>query len=184
MLIGEKQMTAEELFRLPKLPTGEDYELVKGVLLIIFPPGVVHGNLASRLAAKLQTFVEARQLGETFVETGFRLEGDPDTVLAPDVSFVSATRIPQSGLPEGFFPGAPDLAVEIVSPNHLDEAVQAKVAAYLQAGSRLVWVVRPKRRTITVHRPDGTARTLSQKDNLSGDEVLPGLSLSLHGLFS
>jgi Uma2 family endonuclease len=118
------------------------------------------------------------------VETGFRLTTDPDTVLAPDVSFISSARIPATGLPEGYFPGAPDLAIEIVSPGDLDEEVQAKVAAYLQSGSKLVWVLRPKRRTVTVHHPDGTARTLGVNDTLSGESLLPDFSLPLRELFS
>jgi len=184
MLVEDKLMTAEELLRLPAPGTGERYELVKGVLVTMSPPGVVHGSFASRLASRLRPFADSHALGEVLVETGFRLERDPDTVLAPDVSFVFADRIPSAGLPEGYFPGAPDLAVEIVSPGDLDEEVQAKVDAYLQAGSKLVWVLRPKRRTVTVHHPDGTARSLGVTAALSGEEVLPDFALPLRELFS
>lgn len=184
MLAGEKLMTAEELLRLPRPRSGERYELVKGVLITMSPPGVVHGSFASRFAARLQPFAANQKLGEVLVETGFRLEEDPDTVLAPDVSFISAARLPSKGLPEGYFPGAPDLAIEIVSPGDLDEEVQEKVAAYLQAGARLVWVLRPKRRTVTAHHPDGTARSLGASDTLSGEDVLPGFSLPLRELFA
>lgn len=184
MLVEEKLMTAEELLRLPRPPTGERYELVKGALITMSPPGAVHGRFATLLASFLQSFARTRRLGEVLVETGFRLATDPDTVLAPDVSFISSARIPATGLPEGYFPGAPDLAIEIVSPGDLDEEVQAKVAAYLQSGSKLVWVLRPKRRTVTVHHPDGTARTLGVNDTLSGESLLPDFSLPLRELFS
>jgi Uma2 family endonuclease len=88
------------------------------------------------------------------------------------------------GLPEGYFPGAPDLAVEIASPGDLDQEVQEKVAAYLRAGSRLVWIVRPRLRTVTIHYPDGTARTLSVEGTLSGEAVLPDFALPLRELFA
>ncbi len=185
MLTTEKLLTAEDLAGMPEPPTGEQYELARGELLVMPPPGVFHGRFASRLDNRLRPFVEARALGEVFVETGYLLRHDPDTVRAPDVSFVAVARIPAGGLPEeGFFPGAPDLAVEIVSPGDLDAEVQGKVDDYLEFGTQLVWVVRPKQRTVTVYHPDGTARRLGQGDTLSGEDLLPGFALPLSDLFA
>ena len=184
MALAEKLMTAEELLRLSRSRRDKRYELIQGVLITMSPPGTVHGSFSSRLDNHLRTFVEAHKLGEVLVETGFRLAEDPDTVLAPDVSFIAAARISPQGLPDGYFPGAPDLAIEIVSPGDLDEEIQEKVSLYLQAGARLVWVVRPKRRTVTAHHPDGTARTFSAKDTLPGEDVLPNFALLLSELFA
>jgi len=185
MLTTEKLLTAEDLARMPELPTGERYELAEGELIVMPPPGAFHGRFASRLDSRLRPFVEAHVLGEVFVETGYLLRRDPDTVRAPDVSFVSAARIPAGGLQEeGFFPGSPDLAVEIVSPGDLDAEVEGKVDDYLEYGTRLVWVVRPKQRTVTVYHPDGTARRLGLGDTLEGEDVLPGFILPLSDLFA
>ena len=97
----------------------------------------------------------------------------------------AAEPSPAGGLPEeGFFPGAPDLAVEVVSPGDLDVEVQGKEDDYLEFGTRLVWVIRSKKRTVTVYHPDGTARRYGSGEALSGEEVLPGFSLALSELFA
>ena len=185
MLTTEKLLTAEDFARMPDSQSGEQYELARGELIVMPPPGVFHGRFASRLDSRLRPFVEAHALGEVFVETGYLLRRDPDTVRAPDVSFVAAARIPAGGLPEeGFFPGALDLAVEIVSPGDLDAEIQGKVDDYLEFGTRLVWVVRPTQRTVMVYHPDGTARRISLGNTLSGEDVLPDFSLALSELFA
>ncbi len=135
------------------------------------PPGAIHGDKASSLASALRAFVEQHRLGKVLVETGFCLECQPDTVRAPDVSFLSAERLPAEGLPEGFVLGAPDLAIEIVSPGDLDWEIQEKVSEYLANGAGRVWVVRPRSRTLTVHYPDGLARILTGTDRLTSDHA-------------
>ena len=174
--------TAEDLWQLPE--GGRWYELVKGELIEMTPPGGRHGKIALRLGRYLQTHVDAHRLGEVMVESGFLLASQPDTVRGPDISFAAAERVPSEGLPEGFFPGAPDLAVEIVSPGDTDVEVQDKVMDYLTHGTRRVWVVRPRQRTVTVHRPDGTARLLQGKDVLDGEDVVPGFTFLLQELFA
>jgi Uma2 family endonuclease len=174
-------LTAEELWRMPR--DGRRYELVKGELVEMTPVGPRHGGIARRLGGKLGDFTDAHQLGATMVETGFCLECRPDTVRAPDVSFLSRERVPPEDH-EGFVPGAPDLAVEIVSPGEQDADVQDKVMDYLAHGTRLVWLVRPQQRTVTVYWADGTARLLQETDTLDGEAVVPGFSLSLKVLFS
>jgi Uma2 family endonuclease len=181
MLTAEKLVTADELLA---MPNSKHLLLVKGVLRKMSPVGWTHGKHASRIDTELRRFVEANDLGEVGVEIGFRLSSDPDTVLAPDVAFVAKARIPAEAELSGYFPGAPDIAVEVISPGETDEEVQEKVALYLQAGARQVWAVRPKRRTVTVHYPDGTARTLTEAMTLSGEDVLPGFGLALSELFA
>jgi Uma2 family endonuclease len=173
-------LTAEDLWHMPR--DGRRYELVKGGLVEMTPVGRRHGSIARRLGAVLGDFTDAHQLGETMVETGFCLECQPDTVRAPDVSFLSNDRMPPEDH-EGFVPGAPDLAVEVVSPSERDTDVQAKAMDYLTHNTRLVWVVRPAQRTVTVYRPDGTAQVLRETDTLEGEDVVPGFELPLEKLF-
>lgn len=179
--VEQRLLTAEDLWRMPQ--DGRRYELVRGELVEMTPVGRRHGAMARRLGAKLGDFTDAHKLGETMVETGFCLECRPDTVRAPDVSFLSTERLPPEDH-QGFVPGPPDLAVEIVSPGEMDADVQDKVMDYLAHGTRLVWVVRPQQRMVTVYRPDGTARVLGETDTLEGDEVVPGFTLPLQALFS
>jgi Uma2 family endonuclease len=108
------------------------------------------------------------------VEAGFVLRRNPDTVRGPDVSFVSHARIPRGRLPVAFIPGAPDLAVEILSPDDRPAEVADRVADYLEAGTKLVWVCDPARRAVTVHRPGLPPETVSSDGWLDGGEVLPG----------
>ena len=111
------------------------------------------------------------------------LSNDPERVRAPDVAFVTTARLPEGRLPRGFFRGAPNLAVEVLSPSDDPVDVQQKVRDYLDAGARLVWVLAPEARTATVYRADGSARLLREHDHLDGEDVLPGLLIPLAELF-
>ena len=177
----KRLLTAEDLFQMPR--GRRRYELVKGGLVEMTPVGPRHGRIALRLGSDLQTYVEMQELGEAMVETGFCLECRPDTVRAPDVSFLSNARMPPEDH-EGFVPGAPDLAVEVVSLSERDVDVHVKVMDYLAHDTRLVWVVRPAQRTVTVYRPDGTAQVLRETDTLEGEDVVPGFALPLEKLFN
>ena len=137
------------------------------------PSGSLHAIIAATLAEILCDFVKPRKLGWVFgAEGGFHIHHDPDTVRAPDVAFVSTERMPAS-VPLGFFPGPPDLAVEILSPSDRASEVIAKVQEWLHAGCRAVWVVDPETETITVHESKERIFELSKLDSLSGGEVLP-----------
>lgn len=162
-------VTADELFH---RPDHDRYELVAGALRVSEPPGGIHGQLAARLCHRLTGFVEAHRLGVVLVESGFILHRGPDTVRGPDLSFVASGRLP--AVPASFVPLAPDLAVEIRSPDDRPAAVAEKVADYLDAGTRLVWVVDPAVRQVTVFRPDGSTTGLGDSDWLDGEAVLPG----------
>ncbi len=162
---------------------GWRHELWRGELRRMSPAGHWHSSLALRLGAMLEVHARRQRLGRVYgADGGFQVATDPDTVLAPDVAFVRRDRLPPSG-GRGFFPGAPDLAVEVRSPDDSRRELADKVATWLAHGSQEVWVVDPKRRTLAVHR-DGTApRTLAEDATLRDSAVLPGFTLVLAELF-
>jgi Uma2 family endonuclease len=175
-------MTAEQLAELPD--DGRHYELVRGVLVAVAPAGGRQGENAGQIAGHLWLFAEPRGLGRIYIaETGFILARDPDIVRAPDVSFVRAERLPPLDRREGFLELAPDLAVEVVSPSDRARDVMDKVIEYLDAGVRLVWIVEPRRRIVTIWTPDRTARILTEADELDGGDVLPGFRLPVAQIF-
>jgi Uma2 family endonuclease len=175
-------MTADELL---KLPRGRfRYELVKGELITMSPAGSEHGAVIMNLAVPLGQYIKANNLGIIFgAETGFKIAENPDTVLAPDVAFVSREHIPESGIPKKYWPGAPDLAVEVLSPGDTAREVEKKVGQWLAAGARLVWTVDPARENVTAHRTSRDASTFSEKDELDGEDVVPGFSCRISEIF-
>ncbi|MPZ18165.1 MAG: Uma2 family endonuclease [Luteitalea sp.] len=181
--ISPQLVTADEMLRMPP-DDGFRYELIRGAVVKMTQPGFSHGVYAARLLAALLTFVEARGLGFVTQEVGFKLESDPDTVRAPDVSFVSRERIGSTTLPRGYIQGAPDLAIEVLSPNDRPGHVRRKVHDWLAHGARAVWVVDPARRTLTVYTPDGHARVLSADQTLEGGDLLAGFQYELARLFT
>lgn len=176
-------MTADELLRLPR---GEHrYRLIKGELITMSPAGSEHGALVVNMTLPLAQYVKANDLGIVFgAETGFKVAENPDTVLAPDVSFISWERVPTSGIPKKYWPGAPDLAVEVLSPGDTAREVEVKVGQWLAAGARLVWTVNPKQRSVTVHRSPQDSDTLSETDELDGEEVVPGFRCRVSEIFA
>jgi Uma2 family endonuclease len=176
-------LTAEEFLQLCANQEATRYELVRGELVEMPPVGDIHADTAAELTARLRPFVLQHRLGRVFVELGFCLECRPDTVRAPDVSFIRAERLPER-LRGGFFPGAPDLAIEVVSPYDRAAELDAKIQEYLEHGTQRVWVVYPLTWTVAVYQPDGTARRYRVDDVLVDDEILPGFSLPLKELFS
>ncbi|MGH7214797.1 MAG: Uma2 family endonuclease [Tepidisphaeraceae bacterium] len=174
-------LTADDLWNLP----GDGRrELVKGEVRTMAPAGFDHGAVIMNLSVPLATYVKAHRLGVvTGAETGFKLSSNPDTVRGADIAFVAASRIPATGRPVKFWQGAPDLAVEVVSPDDTMAEVEEKVDDYLNAGARLVWVVNPRRRTITVHRPGIEPVLLRQSDTLDGQDVVPGFSCRVAEVF-
>ncbi len=170
-------MTADELTRVD-LP-GKVTELIRGRLVVREPPSTLHGRASARLTYHLGAFVYPRGLGEIFAQdTGFKIESDPDTVRAPDVAFLSRERV--SGVPvRGYAPLAPDLVAEIRSPDDRTGELLAKVAAWLDAGVRLVWVLDPERAEARVYRSDGSLAIIGSDGTLAGDDVLPGFTCPL-----
>lgn len=169
-----------------RLPEEEPYrrELVRGRLVCEPPAGSLHGWIGATLTYRLRRHVGESGAGAVFgAETGFVLHEEPPTVRAPDAAFVALERIPAAGLPQGYFRGAPDLAVEIVASVNTPTEIADKVRDYLGAGTRVVWVVEPRSRTLTVHRPGLAPRTCAAEDIVDGGDVLPGLALRVGELF-
>jgi len=182
MAISDRLVTADELLQMPD--DGFRYELVKGTLRKMTPAGFAHGVAVLKLSVPICVFVEQHGLGIVCgAETGFIVTSDPDTVLAPDISFVRQDRVPAAGLPTGFWRGAPDLAVEVLSPNDSTREIDDKARAWLEAGARLVWLADQRRRTIIVRRRDAAPRILSASDTLDGGDVLPGFTLLVADAF-
>lgn len=174
-------MTAEELLRL-NLPDKRT-ELIRGRLVVRDPGGARHGAAAMRLGYRIMAHVEANDLGRVYAaETGFKIESDPDTVRAPDVAFIIKSRLP--AVEPRAYPGwAPDLAVEVLAHDDHPAETLEKIAQWLKAGVRLVWVVDSEKRTARVYRTDGSESLLDRDGVLDGEDVLPGFSCPLAGLW-
>jgi Uma2 family endonuclease len=175
-------MTAEDLWAMPDLP-GKRFELVRGELVEMPGAGGVHTVIARLLFRLLDAFVIPRQLGEVFPDgLGYVVLHDPDIVRIPDVSFVSPERVPTE-TPVGFWPIAPDLAVEVVSPNDRAEDIHAKALEYPDGGTRLVWVLWPMTPSVSAP-PGGTWRELGPDDEFDGGDVVPGSRVRVGDLFN
>ena len=181
-MVTTKRVTAEDLWNI-----GEDgfrYALLEGELYRMAQAGFEHGELTVDFCLPLASFVREHGLGRVVVgDSGFVLRRDPDSVLAPDIAFVRAERLPPRDERKGFLELPPDLVVEVISPSQSGPFVAQKVTAYLDAGVAMVVFVRPARRTVSVHRPGREAIMLGIGDVLDGEEVLPGFRLRLAELF-
>lgn len=178
MTVDVKLMTAEELLRMPD--DDVRHELVNGELVTMTPAGEEHGDISMAIGSRLAQYVREQRLGKTYSsDTGFLLSRDPDTVRAPDAAFVRADRVVRL---KEYFPGAPDLAIEVISPNDTYAEVDAKVREYLRAGAQIVIVINPRNETAAVHTAAASKR-LSIDDTLDGGDVVPGWRLPLRELF-
>jgi len=169
-------LTAEEVLHLD-LP-GKSAELVRGHLVVREPPSSRHGSVAARLTYLLADYVYRHHLGVVLQESGFKIESDPDTVRAPDVAFVERSRAGQIP-PTGYAPFGPSLAVEVVSPGDRPGELLAKVAQWLDAGTKLVWVIDPARAEARAYRDDGELTIVLPNGSLDGGSVLPGFTCAL-----
>jgi Uma2 family endonuclease len=181
-------ITADELLVMPhRDENGNDcrLELIRGELKVMSPSKLLHGIICAEVATALTNFVRANDLGIVCgAETGFIVEHDPDSVLGADAAFVSHERLTTVEDLEKFFPSAPDLAIEVMSPSNTAREMGEKVALYFGAGARAVWVFNPKKRTAAVYASPSDVRILSEQDTLDGGEVLPGFKLELSKLFA
>lgn len=174
------QVTVDDLY---EMCGDARVELIDGEKKEIPAPGAIHSGLTSKLDRVIGGHVEDRRLGFVGVEAGYNLGGEPQRMRVPDISFVSRARIPAGGEPSGYWPFAPDLAVEIVSPHDIALEVEAKIRLYLYAGTMIVWLIWPPYRSITVYQPGGQARVLQADDVLDGGDVLPGFSVRVAEIF-
>ena len=147
------------------------------------PAGSEHGGIIENVAFHLSGFVRSHKLGKIFgAETGFFIHRNPDTVRAPDVAFVRAERL-SAKLPKGFFEGAPDLAVEVLSPEDRPGYVQAKIRDWFDAGCLAVWIVDPGDETVTIYEGTRDAVVLHRDETQTDARVLPGFSVAVSEIF-
>ncbi|MBI4441802.1 MAG: Uma2 family endonuclease [Acidobacteria bacterium] len=175
-------LTSEDLWK--RVADGSRYELSEGELLPMTPVGMEHGAIVGAILELLRKYVRKENLGLVGTEIGFRLARDPDTVRAPDVAFVAKHRLPKEGVPKKFAEFAPDLAVEVLSPEDTASEVLRKIEEYLAAGVALAWVVDPATRTVTVYRSLRDIQILSADQELDGGTVLPGFRARVAEIFS
>ena len=172
-------MTAEELMKLPD--DSMCHELLKGELLTMPPPGYPHGTVTMNLSVLLFTYVKTNNLGRVAAEMGYKLETDPDTVLAPDISFIARDRVGVRS--EGYRSGPPDLAVEVLSPGDRKAQVERKTSLWLELGAKAVWNVNPRQRTVEVCRADGEKKLFRESDELI-DDTVPGFRVKVSEIFA
>lgn len=157
----------------------EGYEYIKGELIPVPPTSVEHGDISADLFWFLNLHVRKNKLGRVYMpDTGFRIG---EQVLMPDVAFVSADKRPTDRSKAFLIP--PDLAVEVVSPTDVLYRVEEKVFAYLEAGTQLVWVLKPRSKTVTVYRSETDITLLTRNDTLTGENVIEGFSCQVAKLF-
>ena len=159
-------------------------ELVRGEIVATMPPARPHAVIAAALVTMLHMWRREGRGGEIGTEAGFILRRDPDTVRAPDCYYIRPGNPLMRVTGPGFADGAPDLAVEIVSPSNTATELRERIADYHAAGTVLVWIIMPERREIVIHHRDGSVRTLAGEDALSDDEILPGLTATVADLFA
>lgn len=183
MSIAEETVyTPEDLLT---MPGGERFELVDGQLQGK-EMGAESDWISMKINRLLGSYTDANDSGDVFgPETGYRCFPDaPNVVRKPDGSFIAKGRLPGEEIPKGHVDIAPDLAIEVISPNDLYHEVDAKVHLYQDAGIRLIWVINPENRTVKVYTPDHAAyRELSLNDELDGGEVLPGFRCAVREVF-
>ena len=176
-------MSAEELLQMPD--DGFRYELIEGELRRMSPAGDEHGRVGMELAIPLGFHIKKNSLGKLYLaETGFLIKSKPDTVRAPNIAFVRMERIRKEPKVKSYRHGAPDLAVEVVSPGDTVNEVDQKVTEWLEAGASMVWVINPKPKTITVYRSLTDIITLTEKHTLEGGEVVPGFQIPVAEIFA
>ncbi|MFY9341169.1 MAG: Uma2 family endonuclease [Planctomycetota bacterium] len=174
--------TAEQLLKLHDPPWR--HELVRGELRTMSPAGHPHGDACIVLGSLLHCHARAAKIGKVYGnDTGFVLARKPDTVLAPDLAFVSKGRLPRRGS-DGFYEGLPDLAVEVRSPRDSRRSILRKAREWLEHGCRGVWIVDPKAQSVTVLKPGSDVVTLGIDDTLTGDELVPGFEVSVREIFA
>jgi Uma2 family endonuclease len=180
--LEQKIWTDEAFMALPD--DGSRYEIVNGVLVNMGNSGIEHGYIASILNILVGGYVLSHKLGIICdSSTAFKMKAGNKR--APDLSFVSKMRLKGvKRLPKGFFEGAPDLAVEVISPSNTFEELHDKIVEYFENGCRLVWVINPDEQSVLVYYHPQPDRLLKITDVLDGEQVIPGFTLPVADLFA
>jgi Uma2 family endonuclease len=178
------RLTAEDLRRISE--GDARYELVNGDILELPRVNALHARVMIRVGRLLDEWVDAHGGGVVFggdLSVVLHLPYDAERLRLVDIAYFCSERLPLEKIPEKWLPGAPDLAVEILSPSDRSADTQQKVRDYLEAGARMVWIIAPEVKTVTVYRADGSARLVKEHEQLDGDDVLPGLAIPLAKVF-
>ncbi len=187
MAVFMQPVTADNFLEVANMPEYDDcaIELVEGEIVTMPLPNNQHAETLGELYYLISAFVRQNNLGRTLVgDTGFVLERNPygrDTVRGVDIAFISKERAPEP-LPPNFMEGAPDLAVEIMSPSNTMADIRRKINQLLQAGCRQVWIVHPDLREVDVHTSDG-AKVYREGDKLTAGDILPGFEIHVADIF-
>ncbi len=180
-LAQNKLLTAEEFFRLPAPGDETQQELVRGEVITMPPHGGMHGVSCNKTGRRLGNFVEDNDRGTvTSNDTRFITERGPDSVRGPDIAYWSKERLP--AIPLGYIEIAPDMLVEVLSPSNTTKQILAKLREYFARGVRLVWVIAPEDRALTVHRTPEEGRLLHETASVTGEDVLPGFTCRVSDL--
>ncbi len=177
-------MTAEDFLLLPASKDGSKQELIRGEIATIPGPGFEHGEIQITIGSLIKEFLRKQKIGRVVSESGVRTERKPDTVRGPDISFYSLERVPLEGRIIGYHSESPDLCVEIVSPSNSKKELRTKIKEYFFAGVRMVWLVDPEDRSVTILRAPDEGRTLYDDARIDGGDVLPGFSCQVSELFN
>jgi Uma2 family endonuclease len=178
----DKLVTIEEFEKYPEPADGSKQELVRGKVITMPPPKARHGIICQYIAMMLGKFVYSAKLGWVATnDTGVIIERDPDTLRGADVAFWSIEREPV--MPEGYFESVPDIAVEVLSPDDRKKAVREKLQDYVSSGVKLVWVVDPEIRIVTVYAGSMRGTELDENETITGGDVLPGFSCKVADFF-
>jgi Uma2 family endonuclease len=181
MSVTTKLFTAEDLAAM-----GDDshFELIRGELREQVATKLRHGKVSGRFHSYLGMYSITVLPGEVIHgETGFHLEDDPDSVLMPDLSFIRRERMPPDAELDSFARVVPDAALEVLSPSNTRRVIETKLAIYLTAGVRLVWIADPVAKTIEAYTPAGFHRVYRVGDDLDGGDVLPGFRVPVAAFF-
>ncbi len=177
----KKLLTAEEFFLVPDPGDGSQQELVRGEIITMPPPGGMHGVSCLKTGRRIGNFVEDNDRGTVACnDTGFITERDPDSVRGPDISYWSKERLKE--VPVGYIEISPDMLAEVLSPSNTSKQIRIKLKEYFAKGVRLVWVIAPEDRTLTIYRTPDEGRVLHETATVTGEDVLPGFTCRVSDL--
>ena len=182
MATTARLMTAEEMFDMPD--DGFSYELVRGELVKLMGTGLEHAYIADNCYWNLGAYIRRNNLGRVFSsQLSYILARDPDTVRIPDLGFIRRERLNTVGVIQGYFPGAPDLAIEVISPNDRYPEVDAKIFDYFNAGTQMVILLEARNRTAKIYRSPTDVVILTEADTPDGGDVVPGWCMRVSEIF-
>jgi Uma2 family endonuclease len=174
-------LTAEEFFLLPDPADGSQQELVRGEVIATPPSGGFHGVSCAKTVQRIGNFVADNDRGTVACnDTGIITERNPDSVRGPDISYWTRDRLKE--VPIGYIAISPDMLVEVLSPSNTSKQIRLKLIEFFASGVRLVWVISPEDRTLTIYRTPDEGRLLHETATVTGEDVLPGFTCRVSDL--